>query len=80
MRRAIQRLLEDALAEQVLQGKFKEGDTIETILDGETIRFEKAASKKPEKAEKAAKSEKADKGEKAEKGDKPGEEATTAKS
>jgi ATP-dependent Clp protease ATP-binding subunit ClpA len=63
LRRAIQRLLEDALAEQVLQGKFKEGDTIETGLDGEAIVFQKAAKK-------AAKAEKADKGEKGEKGEK----------
>ncbi|MCA9815561.1 MAG: AAA family ATPase, partial [Cyanobacteria bacterium HKST-UBA01] len=46
LRRAIQRLLEDALAEQVLMGKFKEGDTIKTELDGETINFEKSSGKK----------------------------------
>ncbi len=45
LRRSIQRLLEDALAEQVLQGNFKEGDTIKTILDGDEIKFEKAREK-----------------------------------
>lgn len=88
LRRAIQRLLEDALAEAVLQGKFKEGDTIETILDGETIKFEKAAKKKSSKAdksddgdkpEKAEKSEKAEKPEKPEKADKNGGERSVEK-
>ncbi|MBX9695854.1 MAG: ATP-dependent Clp protease ATP-binding subunit [Cyanobacteria bacterium] len=41
LRRAIQRMLEDALAEQVLLGKFKEGDTIGTTLEGEEIIFSK---------------------------------------
>jgi ATP-dependent Clp protease ATP-binding subunit ClpC len=63
LRRSIQRLLEDALAEQVLQGRFKEGDTILTSLDGEAMKFDKAPVKKS-KAEKA--SEKAEKGEKSE--------------
>jgi len=71
LRRAIQRLLEDALAEQVLQGKFKEGDTIEAVMDGDTFKFDKAAKKKAGKAEKAEDAEKGDKGEKAEKGEKP---------
>lgn len=48
LRRAIQRLLEDALAEQVLMGKFKEGDTIKTELEGETIKFEKSSGKNSE--------------------------------
>jgi ATP-dependent Clp protease ATP-binding subunit ClpC len=65
LRRAIQRLLEDALAETVLQGLFKDGDTIEATLDGETIKFEKSAKKpeteKPEKADKAEKSDKSKK-------------------
>ncbi len=91
LRRAIQRLLEDALAEQVLQGKFKEGDTIETIMEpsGDSIRFEKAA-KKAKKEDKADKSEdgekpKKEKGEKSsdkndkDGGDKSEEEATAAK-
>ncbi len=75
LRRAIQRLLEDALAEQVLQGKFKEGDTIETTLEGEIIKFDKSAKKKASKADKSdegEKPEKSDKPEKAEKGEKNG--------
>ena len=63
-----------ALAEQVLQGKFKEGDTIETTLEGEIIKFDKAVKKKPSKAEKA---EDGDKPEKPEKGEKP-EKATSS--
>ncbi len=56
------------LAEQVLAGTFKEGDTIEATLDGEIIKFQKAAKKaEPKKSDKAEKSEKAEKAEKAEK-------------
>ena len=93
LRRAIQRLLEDNLAEQVLQGLFKEGDYIETVLEGETIKFVKNEKKsvkpekteksekaeKPEKAEKAEEPEKGKKGEKADKEDKPTEEAKASK-
>ncbi len=61
LRRSIQRLLEDALAEEVLKGRFKEGDTIMTVLEGEIFRFDKAAGSP--KKEKAAKAEKAPKGE-----------------
>ena len=68
LRRAIQRLLEDALAEAVLQGKFKEGDTIETILEGETIKFEKASKKKSSKADKSDEGDKPEKADKSEKG------------
>src|SRR6185437_1321200 len=50
LRRSIQRLLEDALAEQVLQGRFKEGDTITTVLEGDNFKFEKAPEKKGEPA------------------------------
>ncbi|MBK7750552.1 MAG: ATP-dependent Clp protease ATP-binding subunit [Candidatus Obscuribacter sp.] len=79
LRRAIQRMLEDALAEAVLQGNFKEGDVIETELEGETVKFKKLAKKvvkaakadkeekQPEKAEKAEKTEKPAKGDKSEK-------------
>jgi ATP-dependent Clp protease ATP-binding subunit ClpC len=51
LRRAIQRMLEDAMAEQVLMGKFKEGDTIVTKLDGETVSFEKTEKKVDKPAE-----------------------------
>ena len=72
LRRAIQRMLEDNMAEQVLQGNFKEGDVIETVLDGDNIKFNKLAKKvaKPEKQEKD-KEEKPEKAEKAEKSEKP---------
>ena len=73
LRRSIQRLLEDALAEQVLQGNYKDGDTIKTVLEGEEIKFEKGERKAeptPVAAGvKADKSEKAEKAEKHEKGD-----------
>lgn len=92
LRRSIQRLLEDALAEQVLQGNFKEGDVIMAGLDGENIKFDKSdkkadiapAKKEKEKGEKTEKAEK-EKGEKAEKSEKPksdekpSEEATATK-
>jgi len=80
LRRAIQRMLEDALAEQVLNGSFKEGDVIETELEENTIKFKKAGKiaekapkadkEKEEKAEKPEKPEKAEKAPKGEKGDK----------
>jgi ATP-dependent Clp protease ATP-binding subunit ClpC len=64
LRRSIQRLLEDALAEQVLQGNFKEGDTIITVLQGDNFVFEKGpkegvpvTTKSGSKKEKAAASE-----------------------
>ena len=41
LRRAIQRMLEDNMAEQVLMGKFKEGDIIITKLEGDSVVFEK---------------------------------------
>jgi ATP-dependent Clp protease ATP-binding subunit ClpC len=73
LRRSIQRLLEDALAEQVLQGRFKEGDTILTTLEGEIIKFDKAEKKEPvtTAAKTSAKSEtKEGKGDKTDKSDK----------
>ena len=81
LRRAIQRMLEDNLAEQVLQGNFVEGDVIETSLEGDKVVFNKLARKvekpakaekedKPEKAEKVEKASKADKGDKGDKADK----------
>lgn len=60
LRRSIQRFLEDNLSEQLLQGRFKEGDTIITVLENDTIRFDKAPTKEPTKAsKKAEKAEKA---------------------
>ncbi len=74
LRRSIQRLLEDALAEQVLQGSFKDGDLIMATLDGENMKFEKSDKKAdvtPAKKEKSDKEkgdkERADKADKADK-------------
>ncbi len=41
LKRTIQQLLENPLAEEVLSGKFKPGETIRAVLDGENIKFEK---------------------------------------
>ncbi|NLN19076.1 MAG: ATP-dependent Clp protease ATP-binding subunit [Firmicutes bacterium] len=41
LRRAIQRLVEDPLSEEMLKGTFKEGDTIEVDADGDEIVFRK---------------------------------------
>lgn len=69
LRRSIQRYLEDALAEQVLQGSFKEGDIIECSLEGDQVKFGKF-TKKPAKAEKSVAEEPTD--------DKSGEEKASA--
>jgi hypothetical protein len=39
LRRAIQRLIEDPLAEEVLRGTFRPGDTIRGEMDGERVTF-----------------------------------------
>jgi len=70
LRRAIQRKLEDALAEQVLSGNFREGDTITTTMDGDKIIFDKTSSDSKEKAGKNGKDGKDDKSDKSEKSDK----------
>ena len=44
LRRAIQRLIEDPLAEQILHGAFREGDSIMADLDEGRILFRKAES------------------------------------
>jgi len=41
LRRAIQRLLEDPLSEQMLAGQWQEGDIIEVHLDDDTVSFRK---------------------------------------
>ena len=43
LKRTIQRYVENILAEEILSGKFKEGDKITAVLRGETIQFEKAS-------------------------------------
>jgi len=58
LRRVIQRKLEDELSEQVLMGRFKEGDSIVAKLDGENILFDKVGEK-PEKPARASKSKSA---------------------
>jgi len=40
LKRTIQRYIENILAEEILGGKFKEGDKIKATLKGETITFE----------------------------------------
>ena len=41
LKRTIQRYIENILAEEILGGKFKEGDKIQAVLRGESIQFEK---------------------------------------
>ena len=43
LKRTIQRYVENVLAEEILSGKFQEGDKIQAVLRGETIQFEKAS-------------------------------------
>lgn len=43
LKRTIQRYVENVLAEDILGGKFKEGDKVKAILKGEMIVFEKAS-------------------------------------
>jgi ATP-dependent Clp protease ATP-binding subunit ClpC len=45
LRRAIQRLLEDRLAEEFLGGKFQDGDSIDIDLDDKSLVFTKARQK-----------------------------------
>jgi ATP-dependent Clp protease ATP-binding subunit ClpB len=42
LKRAIQRLVENPLALELLDGTFADGDAIRAVVDGETIRFERA--------------------------------------
>jgi ATP-dependent Clp protease ATP-binding subunit ClpC len=43
LKRTVQRYIENVLAEDILSGKFNEGDTIQAVLRGETVAFEKTA-------------------------------------
>ena len=43
LRRAIERYLEDPLAEEILRGNVLEGEPVAVTLDGETLRFEQLA-------------------------------------
>ncbi len=47
LRRAIERNIEDPLAEEILRGTFKEGDVIEAYVEEGSIKFRKAAKKDP---------------------------------
>ncbi|MDR3315346.1 MAG: ATP-dependent Clp protease ATP-binding subunit [Coriobacteriales bacterium] len=48
LRRAIQRLLEDPISEQVLEGRWKAGSVIEADYDGNDIVFKRGKGKIPE--------------------------------
>jgi ATP-dependent Clp protease ATP-binding subunit ClpC len=41
LKRTVQRYIENVLAEDILSGKFSEGDAIQAVLRGETVAFEK---------------------------------------
>ena len=41
LKRAIQRLLENPLALELLEGRFTEGDVVRAVVEGESIRFER---------------------------------------
>jgi ATP-dependent Clp protease ATP-binding subunit ClpC len=43
LKRTIQRFIENVLAEEILSGKFQEGDKVRAELRGELIQFEKAS-------------------------------------
>ena len=43
LRRTVQRYIENVLAEEILSGKFQEGEKIQAVLRGETIQFEKVS-------------------------------------
>jgi ATP-dependent Clp protease ATP-binding subunit ClpC len=47
LRRAIQRLIEDPLSEELLQGTFVEGDSIRAVLEGSQVVFQKVGQLAP---------------------------------
>ena len=53
MRRAVERYLEDPMAEEILRGSFKAGDQVDVTRDGEKLSFKVAAGKPSAKAKKA---------------------------
>jgi ATP-dependent Clp protease ATP-binding subunit ClpC len=53
MRRAVERYLEDPMAEDILRGSFKAGDKVEVTREGEKLSFKVAAGKPSAKAKKA---------------------------
>lgn len=48
MRRAVERYLEDPLAEELLRGNVKEGDKVKVIRDGDKLKFETSNPAPPE--------------------------------
>jgi ATP-dependent Clp protease ATP-binding subunit ClpC len=46
LKRAIQKFIEDSLAEEIISGRISEGDTITVELDGEEIKITKAKIRK----------------------------------
>lgn len=49
LRRAVQRIIEDPLSEEILLGRFSDGDTISAELDDGKVIFKKAKKKAPAK-------------------------------
>ncbi len=47
LKRAIQRLVENPLALELLEGHFGEGDTVRAVVDGDAIRFERTEVASP---------------------------------
>jgi ATP-dependent Clp protease ATP-binding subunit ClpC len=54
LRRAVQRLLEDPLSEEVLRGAYPENSTIRVVVHEGHLRFESEAPAPPPKPEAAA--------------------------
>ena len=52
MRRAVERYLEDPMAEEIIRGSFKAGDTVRVTRDGEKLSFTVSCST-PAKTKKA---------------------------
>ncbi len=57
LRRLIQRRIEDELAEEILSGKYANGDTIRIILKDGKLAFEKGGTKRKSKAKEEVKEE-----------------------
>jgi len=53
MRRAVERYLEDPMAEEILRGSFKAGDQVQVTRDGEKLSFKVSGGTPPAKAKKA---------------------------
>lgn len=57
LKRTIQRFLEDTLAEEILNGTFKDGSRIKVGRDGDHLKFETVSEKKKDKKEMESKTE-----------------------